>query len=58
MFITEDKMETESQYLQKVGVVLSGTMSHESLSDARKAPSAKGMSKDVNFRLKESQPKQ
>ena len=35
-------METESLFLQKVGVVLSGTMSHVIVSDTRKAPHAKG----------------
>ena len=31
-------METVSLFIQKVGVVLSGTMSHVTVSDARKAP--------------------
>ena len=42
-------METASLFIQKVGVVLSGTMSHVTVSDARKAPSAnKGRGEDNN----------
>ena len=41
-------METESLFIQKVSVVLSGTISHINMSDARKAPCAKGKSKDIN----------
>ena len=41
-------METESLYPQKVDVVLSGTMSHVIVSEARIAPSIKGSGKDVN----------
>ena len=41
-------METASLFIQKVGVVLSGTMSHLIVSDARKAPLAKGRCKDIN----------
>ena len=41
-------METASLYFQIVGVVLSGTMSHVTLSDARKAPPAKGRGEDIN----------
>ena len=35
-------METASLFIQKVGVVLPGTLSHETLSDSKKAPCAKG----------------
>ena len=35
-------METASLFIQTVVVVLSGTMSHVIVSDARKAPYAKG----------------
>ena len=45
---TEDKMETVSLYIQNMGVLLSGTMSHVIMSDARKALHAKGTGKDVN----------
>ena len=45
--MTEDKMETASLFIQKVGVVLSGTASHVTMSDMRKAPRAKGSSKDI-----------
>ena len=31
-------METASLFIQKVGVALSGTMSHVTVSDSRKAP--------------------
>ena len=41
-------METASLFIQKVGVVLSGTMSHVTTSDARKALSTKGRGKDIN----------
>ena len=41
-------METASLYIQKVGVVLSGTMDHVTVSDARKVPQAKGRGKDIN----------
>ena len=41
-------METASIFIQKVGVVLSGTMSHMTASNARKALSAKGRDKDKN----------
>ena len=41
-------METASLFIEKVGVVLSGTMSHVITSDARKAPQAKGRGKDIN----------
>ena len=41
-------METTSLFIQKGGVVLSGTMSHVIVSDTRKAPLAKGWGKDVN----------
>ena len=47
-FITEDKMETASLYIQKVGVVLPATMSHVIISDAGKASLAKGKGADVN----------
>ena len=41
-------METASLSIQKVGMVLSGTMSHETTSEARKAPRAKGWGEDIN----------
>ena len=41
-------METASLFLQKVVLVLSGTESHVTLSDARKAPLAKGRGEDIN----------
>ena len=41
-------METASLFIQKVGVVLSGTMSHVIVSDERKAPCVKGRGKDIN----------
>ena len=41
-------METASLYMQKVGVVLSGTMSHVTASDAREAPRAKGSGNGIN----------
>ena len=41
-------METASLYIQKVGVVLPGTMSHVIISDKSKAPLAKGRGEDVN----------
>ena len=47
-FITEDNMEITSLFIQKVSVVLSSTMSHVTVSDARKAPHAKGRGKDIN----------
>ena len=39
-------METASLFMQKVGEVLSATMSHMILSDTRKAPFAKGRGKE------------
>ena len=42
-------METAS-LPQKVGVALSGTASHVTMSDARKAPSTKGRGEDINKR--------
>ena len=45
MFITEDKMKTASLFIQKVGVILSGTASHVTV---RKAPHAKGRVEDIN----------
>jgi hypothetical protein len=39
-------METASLFIQKEDVVLSGTMSHMTVSDEREAPKAKG--KDIN----------
>ena len=36
----EYKLETASLIIQKVGVVLSGAMSHVTASEARKAPQA------------------
>ena len=41
-------METASLFKQKVGVILSGTTSHVTVSDARKAPHAKGRGEDIN----------
>ena len=41
-------METVSRYIQKVGVVLSGTMSHVTASDTRKAQRTKGRGEDIN----------
>ena len=43
-------METTSLYIQKMGVVLSGTMRHMIMSELRKAPYAKDRGKDVNYR--------
>ena len=36
MFITEDKMETASLFIQKVGGLLSDTASHVTVSDEEK----------------------
>ena len=41
-------METASLFIQKVGVVLSGTACQMTVSEARKAPHAKGRGKDIN----------
>ena len=41
-------METASLFIQKVDVVLSGTMSHVIMSDARKARWTKGRGKDIS----------
>ena len=41
-------METASLFIRKVGVLLSGTASHVTVSDARKAPRAKGRGEDIN----------
>ena len=41
-------METASLYIQKVGVVLSGAISHVTASDSRKAQRAKGRGEDIN----------
>ena len=41
-------METASLFIQKVGVVLSGTASHMTMSDKRKVPLTKGMGKYIN----------
>ena len=41
-------MEIASLFIQKVGVVLSGTMGHIIMSDARKTPCPKGRGKDIN----------
>ena len=43
-------METASLFIQKVGMVLSasGTISHMIVSEARKAPCAKGRGEDIN----------
>ena len=40
-------METASLFIQKVGVVLSGTASHMTESDSRKAPWVKGRGEDI-----------
>ena len=40
-------METASLFIRKVCVVLSGTMSQVILSEARKAPHAKGRGEDI-----------
>ena len=41
-------METASLFIQKVDVVLSGIMSHMTVSAARKAPFATGWGEDIN----------
>ena len=41
-------METSSLFIHKVGVVLSGTACQVTMSDARKAPYAKGRGEDIN----------
>ena len=41
-------MERASLYLQKMGVVLSGKMSHVNVTDARKATHVKGRGEDVS----------
>ena len=41
-------MEKAALFIQKVGVVLSGTASHMTMSDARKATSTEGRGKDIN----------
>ena len=41
-------METASLYIQKMGVVLSDTMSKVIVSDGRRVPRAKGRGKDVS----------
>ena len=41
-------METATLFIHKVGVVLLGTASQMKVSDARKAPHAKGRGKDIN----------
>ena len=41
-------METEALFIQKVGVLLSGTTSHMSVNDARKAPCVKGRGEDID----------
>ena len=43
-------METASLFIQKVGVVLSGTASLVTVNDARKAQQAKGRGKDIILR--------
>ena len=47
-FITEEKMEIASLFIQKVGVVLSSTATHMTVSDNRKALCVKGKDKDIN----------
>ena len=41
-------METASLFIQKVGVGLSGTASHMTVSDAKKAPHTKGRGKGIS----------
>ena len=41
-------METASLFIQKVGGVLTGIMSHVTMSDAGKAPCTKGRGEDIN----------
>ena len=41
-------METASLFIQKVSVILSGTASHVTVSDARIAPRVKGRGEDIN----------
>ena len=41
-------METASLFILKLGVVLSGTESHVTVSDTRKAPGPKGRGEDIN----------
>ena len=41
-------METASQLIQKVGVILPGTMSYMIVSDKEKGPNVKGKDEDVN----------
>ena len=41
-------MKTASLFMQNVSVVLSGTISNLIVSDARKAPHAKGRGQDIN----------
>ena len=41
-------METASVFIQKVGVVLSGTISHVIMNDTRKAPRVKIRDEDIN----------
>ena len=41
-------MEVTSIFIQKVGVVLSGKMSHMIMGEVRKVPWAKGRGKDIN----------
>ena len=43
-------MEKASLFILKVGVILSGKMSHVTLSDLRKAPIAKSRGKNINER--------
>ena len=41
-------METASLFVQKVGVLIAGTMSHVTVSDMRKAQCAKCRGEDIN----------
>ena len=41
-------METASLFIQKARVVLSGTASHMTVSEAQKAHRTKGRGKDIN----------
>ena len=45
--VTENKMKTASLFIQKMGVVLSGTRIHVIMSDKQKAPHVKGRGEDI-----------
>ena len=48
-------METASLFIQKLGVILSGTMSHMIVSDAIKASRSKGIGARILFNGKSTQ---